>query len=64
MVNIIIKPSSERSGNRWIPAGIVRFYEGVSFTERVEWYYDLKFDTEKEANQYFILACKKKYKTI
>ncbi|MCK4387028.1 MAG: hypothetical protein KAV41_03040 [Candidatus Pacebacteria bacterium] len=45
-------------------AGIVQFPSGATHTERVEQCYDVKFDTEEEANQYFMQACKKKYRII
>ncbi len=64
MINIIIKSSSEKIDNKWMPAGIVRFPSGPTHTERVERCYDVKFDTEEEANQYFMQVCKKKYRII
>ena len=64
MINIVIKPSSEKMGDKWIPAGVIKFPSGPTLTERVERYYEIKFDASKEANQYFLQASHRRYKII
>lgn len=64
MINIIIKPNSEKNGDKWTPAGMVKFPSGPTFTERAERCYEIQFDTEEEADQYFLQASRKKYKIM
>ena len=61
-MKIIIKPNPHQDGDKWIPEGTVSFPNGPDLTERKEWCEDVKFDTKEEAGQYFIQACKEKYK--
>ena len=63
-MKIIIKPNSRQDGDNWIPEGMVGFPSGPDLTERKEWCEDAKFDTKEEADQYFMQACKKKYKIV
>ncbi|MCH7883597.1 hypothetical protein IIA95_04290 [Patescibacteria group bacterium] len=62
MINIDIKPDSRREGEKWIPDGMVRFPSGPDLTEHREFFESPKFDTKEEADQYFMQACKKKYR--
>ena len=62
MINIVIKPNSSKSGNKWTPEGMVYFPSGPSLTEQKEWCENAKFDTKEEADKYFTQACRKKYR--
>jgi len=53
-MKVIIDPHSERENNKWIAAGIIRFPDGATFTERTERYFEVKFDTKEEADAYFL----------
>jgi len=61
MIKVIVKPNSETSDSKWIPAGMIVFPSGGAQTEHAERYYENKFDTKKEADQYFVQASNKKY---
>lgn len=61
-MNIVITPNSRKSGNKWIPEGMVSFVNGPNITERKEYFENTKFDTEEEVNQYFMQVLHKKYK--
>ena len=62
MIKIIIKPDSEKISNKWVPAGIIRFSSGPTLIERVERYYEVKFDTKRKADQYFLETSCERYK--
>lgn len=64
MANPIIKPNSQQVDNKWIPEGMVSFLDELNLTERKEWCGNVKFNTKKEANQYFVQMCKRKYKIM
>ena len=62
MINIVVKANSRQDGDKWVPEGMVSFPSGPNLTERREWCENAKFDTKEEADQYFMQACKKKYR--
>lgn len=64
MINIVVKPDSEKIGDKWTSAGMIKFPSGSTLTERAERYYEIQFDTKEEADQYFLQASRKKYKII
>jgi len=43
---------------------MVGFPSGPDLTERKEWCEDAKLDSKEEADQYFMHACKKKYRIV
>jgi len=45
-MKVIIKPSSRKDGDKWVPEGMVSFPNGPDLTERKEWCEDAKFDTK------------------
>ena len=63
MIKITIKPSSIKDKLGWMPDGMVQFPSGQILTERRESYKDLRYQTKDEADNYFEIACEKKYKT-
>jgi len=58
---MIIRQNSEQIGDKWIPKGLIIFTSKGAQTEHVDTYYDIKFDTKKEADQFFIKTSNKKY---
>ena len=62
MVKIIIKPNSEKIERKWTPAGMIIFPSDGVQTEHAERYYENKFETKEEADQYFVQVSSKKYK--
>ena len=61
MIKIVIKPSSRKQNNEWIPEGMIIFPSGETQTERSE-SYSKKFETKWQADQYFSQMSHKKYK--
>jgi len=62
MKNIVVKSNSKQVDKEWIPEGMVLFISGPHLTERPEYFKNIKFDTKKEADQYFMQAIYRKYK--
>ena len=62
MGNIVVKPDSHKEGDKWIPDGMIQFYDGPTLKEHRETYYEIKLDNKESADRYFIEASKKKYK--
>lgn len=62
MTKILIKPHSKRSDGKWIPEGMISFLDGPNLTERKESYDKITFETQEEADQYFVQVSKKIYK--
>ena len=62
MPKTTIKANSKKVGTKWMPVGMIIFLSAGVQTEHVARYYETKFDTKEEANQYFVQASKKKYR--
>ena len=59
MKNRVIKPDAQKKGNKWIPDGMIRFYDGPNLTEHRE-YYEQEFNTKEEADTYFLKVGRKR----